>query len=187
MQSTCPFPGPCLCTAEPPEFSDGLPLVERHAVRVVLRDATGAVLMFRAREATLPELGSWWELPGGGLEPGEDYRLAAVRELGEETGIALPAETVGAPSWRRSVTYRSRGRRRLQHEVVVTAALASIRPRVDTTRQLRHEAEDYVGFRWFPVRAVAGSAERFFPARLPLLLPRFLAGERITEPLERWS
>jgi hypothetical protein len=28
---------------------------------------------------------------------------------------------------------------------------------------------------------------RFYPGRLPELLPRFLAGEDIDEPFERWS
>jgi hypothetical protein len=28
---------------------------------------------------------------------------------------------------------------------------------------------------------------RFYPGRLPELLPRFLAGEAIDEPFERWN
>jgi hypothetical protein len=28
---------------------------------------------------------------------------------------------------------------------------------------------------------------RFYPGRLPELLPKFLAGEHIDEPFERWS
>lgn len=33
-----------------------------------------------------------WELPGGGIDPGESPREAAVRELWEETGQRLPPE-----------------------------------------------------------------------------------------------
>ncbi len=29
-----------------------------------------------------------WQMPQGGIDPGEDARTAALRELGEETGIA---------------------------------------------------------------------------------------------------
>lgn len=35
-----------------------------------------------------------WGLPGGGVEPGEDYETAAVREVREETGVDCE---VGAP------------------------------------------------------------------------------------------
>lgn len=183
----CPFPVPCLCATGVPPLPDELAVVERHAVRILLIDATGAVLVFRAREVTLPGLGFWWELPGGGLEPGEDYRRAAARELAEETGICVDASAVGPPRWRRSVTYRSRFRRRLQHEVVAEVRLGRGRPRVDTSRQLTHELEDYVGFRWLPLPALAASTDRFFPGSLPQVAARWAAGEELVEPLERWS
>jgi putative (di)nucleoside polyphosphate hydrolase len=36
--------------------------------------------------------GDWWQMPQGGIDPGEDEKSAALRELWEETGI--PAEKV---------------------------------------------------------------------------------------------
>ena len=32
--------------------------------------------------------GDWWQMPQGGIDEGEDAETAALRELGEETGIA---------------------------------------------------------------------------------------------------
>jgi hypothetical protein len=58
---------------------------------------------------------------------------------------------------------------------------------VDETERLEYEKQDYVGFRWWPVSDVTSSVERFYPGRLPVLLPGFLRGERIEEPFERWS
>jgi 8-oxo-dGTP pyrophosphatase MutT (NUDIX family) len=169
------------------DLPDDLPVVERHAVRVVMLDAADRLLLFRAREATYPELGEWWELPGGGIEDGETFREAAARELLEETGLRVRPDAIGPATWRRAATYRHRGTRRLQHEVVALTRLSLERPHVDEGGQLRHELEDYLSWRWAPLGEVVGSPERFYPGRLPELLPALLAGDAVDEPFERWS
>jgi 8-oxo-dGTP pyrophosphatase MutT (NUDIX family) len=129
----------------------------------------------------------WWELPGGGIDPGESYLDAAVREMKEETGLVLDPTQVGPPTWRRSTTWRSRGRRRLQHEVVVFAQVAVHQPTIVDGGRTRTEVEDFMSARWWRVPEIAQSQERFYPSRLPELLPRFLTGEHIDEPFERWN
>ncbi|MHB1929035.1 MAG: NUDIX domain-containing protein [Acidimicrobiales bacterium] len=169
------------------ELPDELPVVERDAVRLVVLDADERLLLFRAREITYPELGQWWELPGGGIEAGETYRDAGARELWEEAGLRVEPASIGPAAWRRTSTYRYRGTRRVQHEVVAVAHLGVSLPGVDVSRQLRHETEDYLAWSWTPVREVVSSTERFYPGRLPELLPTLLAGRRIDEPFEHWS
>ena len=71
------------------ELPRDLPILERDAVRLVVRDSEDRILLFHTHEITLPELGVWWELPGGGIDEGETYLDAAVRELREETGIKV--------------------------------------------------------------------------------------------------
>lgn len=41
----------------------------------------------------------WWQLPGGVIDPGEDPATCAVRELREETGLALGLGPLAAMSW----------------------------------------------------------------------------------------
>jgi putative (di)nucleoside polyphosphate hydrolase len=38
--------------------------------------------------------GTWWQMPQGGIDPDEDPKQAALRELSEETGIRLTAAAV---------------------------------------------------------------------------------------------
>jgi 8-oxo-dGTP pyrophosphatase MutT (NUDIX family) len=165
------------------EFSYDL---EREAVRVVLADASGRVLLFHVLTPEQAPDG-WWELPGGGIDPGETYLEAAVREIREETGLVIDPAQVGPPAWRRDSTWRSRGKRRLQHEVVVLARVALDRPVIIDGGRTQEEIEDYVTARWWPVEEIGSSAVRFYPSRLPELLPRFMAGEIIDEPFEHWN
>jgi 8-oxo-dGTP pyrophosphatase MutT (NUDIX family) len=166
---------------------DSVNIVERTVVRAVVLDVQEHVLLFHTRDPTYPELGTWWELPGGGIEPGETFREAAVRELAEEAGIQVTPDHIGEATWRRRATFRYRGERRFNNEVVVLVRLPVAGPTVDGAGRVGFEDEDYVDFRWWPVTEVISSADRFYPGRLPDLLGPFLAGERIDEPFERWS
>jgi len=160
---------------------------ERTSVRVVVVDRSGRVLLFRTVDPSNPALGTWWELPGGGMEPGESVAVTAARELAEETGFTVGPEEFSAPSWTRAATYLRRGRRVLQHELVVSLRLGLDGADPAPDNRTPEELEDYTGHRWWAVDEVAQSAERFFPGRLPRLLEPFLAGERIVEPFEWWN
>lgn len=73
--------------------ADGYP--HREAARVVLFDPHGRILLAMGHDAHQPQR-HWWFTIGGGIEAGESPRLAAVREMREETGILLdPAQLVG--------------------------------------------------------------------------------------------
>jgi Protein of unknown function (DUF1275) len=75
---------------------------------------------------------------------------------------------VKPPNWWRDTTWRSRGKRPSHHEVVVLAQV--------TTDQLTmvdggRSAEDFVTARWWNVTDIIQSPDRFYPSRLPELLP----------------
>ncbi len=67
--------------------------IERIGVGVVVRDASGRILMMcRSPHDVLPGL---WEDPSGGRDDGEALPAGAARELAEETGLTgLPLEYV---------------------------------------------------------------------------------------------
>jgi 8-oxo-dGTP pyrophosphatase MutT (NUDIX family) len=160
---------------------------ERSVVRLVVLDVGARLLLFHTHDPVNPELGQWWELPGGGIEDGETYREAAIRELAEEAGIVVSAEQVGPPSWRRRASFRHRHTQRTQAEVIALVRLATPGPVVDGSARLDYEKEDYFDYAWWPVTDVLTSQERFYPGRLPDLLAIFLAGQPIDEPFEQWS
>jgi len=65
-------------------------LRQRPSARWLVTDAEGRVLLFRFEhhEGALAGV-CYWATPGGGVEQGETFAQAAVRELQEETGICV--------------------------------------------------------------------------------------------------
>jgi ADP-ribose pyrophosphatase YjhB (NUDIX family) len=63
-------------------------LLRRRAARVLVVDAADRLLLLRGGDPAVPGPLFWWTV-GGGLEPGESARAAAVRELHEETGLVV--------------------------------------------------------------------------------------------------
>lgn len=88
-----------------PEWRRGADgLLFRRAARVILLDEHDRVLLVRGHDADQPER-SWWFTVGGGLDDGEDPRTAAVREVREETGIALAPDALVGPVFTRSAVF----------------------------------------------------------------------------------
>jgi 8-oxo-dGTP pyrophosphatase MutT (NUDIX family) len=174
-------------TPSPFQAPDSLPVIERSVVRAVVLDAYERMLLFHTKDPYQPGLGTWWELPGGGIEMGESHVDAVIRELREEAGIVVGPAQIGPPNWRRRASFRHRQVRRLQNEVIVAVRLSGQGPAVDGSERVDFENEDYFDFRWWPSRDVIDSNGRFYPGRLPALLDPFLRGEKIDEPFELWS
>lgn len=135
----------------------------RPSARILLRDAADRVLLFRFDPADRPP---FWCTPGGALDPGEDYRQAARRELIEETGIHADP---GPEMLRREVEFVTiegvpvSADERYFHVRTTTDA-------IDTGGHTALEQRVMTRWRWFTANDLAALDEPYFPSDLTDIL-----------------
>ena len=152
-----------------PEWGSGPDGVRtRSASRVVLIDDAGRVLLLRGTDPATPGT-DWWFTVGGGRLPAEDARLAAVRELHEETGLSLdPAALVG-PVWVRSAEFAFLGARcRQEEEFFVHRVHGGLA--IDDTGWTDLERESVSEWRWWAPSDLAAAGVTFYPEDLVRLV-----------------
>ena len=74
----------------------------RPCVGIMLINREGLVFLGRRRSEAGPEHvadGYAWQMPQGGIDPGEDPYAAALRELYEETNVRSVYRLAEAPDW----------------------------------------------------------------------------------------
>jgi 8-oxo-dGTP pyrophosphatase MutT (NUDIX family) len=175
---TAPDPPARSCRVPGPFLDPQVVPADRHrrAARVVLVDAD-RVLMEHVRVAGDAGQGSWWELPGGGLEPGEGTSAAATRELAEETGYLDVAMGPAVATLR--IRY-GLGRVVEQHETIHVARLRS-RHRVEA-RLEPGEAAGLQAVAWLTLDEVLDGRRLVLP-HLRSLVPDVLAGRPVPRRL----
>lgn len=149
-------------------------------------DETDRVLLIRARDPFVPAKGEWWELPGGGMEPGEASASAAAREIHEETGLV--GVEVGPCVWQHDARFTFAGMRFEQLEHIHVArwrgSAEEVPYRPGGLEMI--EAMAFSGFGWWTVPELVELKEsggRIIPPWLPEQLPRFLMEGAPVEPL----
>jgi len=65
-------------------MSERAPLYYRPCVGVMLVNSAGKAFVGKRIDN---KEGDWWQMPQGGVDPGEDLDKAMLRELGEEIGV----------------------------------------------------------------------------------------------------
>jgi TDG/mug DNA glycosylase family protein len=141
--------------------------VERQAVRALVLDADGRVLLVQFRRPIGDR--TWWGSPGGGIDPGESHEEALRRELREEVGLEdfevgeLLYEHIGRFPWAKQLYHQHNTTylvRVLAHEPAPTIDLGP---------------EGVADIRWWSVGELLRSTEQFAPTDLPERVRRLSA------------
>lgn len=144
--------------------------LERLAARVLLLDRAGRVLLQQCCDPGAPQAGSWWNTPGGGLDEGESPEQAAVRELFEETGLALAASAVGPVVHSRVAEFRFGGAEYRQSEDYFLVRTDAFEPVPTALSSVEMVA--VLGTRWWTRDELRRTGEQVHPAGLVDVLDR---------------
>jgi 8-oxo-dGTP pyrophosphatase MutT (NUDIX family) len=157
----------------------------RQSARLVILNQRDEVFLFHHQEGTPvdpanPVTRRYWVTPGGGVEPGEAWEAAALRELWEETGIE--GVELGPWVWSREKEGLIFGEWMRSVERYYLVRVGDIT--ISTANQFNYEQAAYQRHGWWSVDAIRTSTEVFFPEGLADHLDRLLAGHSSSPPLD---
>lgn len=148
---------------------------------MILLNSQRCVFLINAVDPADPSKPAWWEIPGGGIDPGESSDHAVARELREEAGIEQ-AE-IGPVVYTQYVEFSFGGYDFEQDEVIHVAW--TTQTEIAAPQGLEYlEALAFRGAKWWTLQEVQNADVPFLPADLPSLIPPLIAGELPDPPLD---
>lgn len=154
-----------------PAASTGLEVdTTRVSARVALLDEQDRILLMRGHDPLVPEV-SFWFTVGGGVEPGESLRDAAVRELYEETGHRADPAALRGPIWRRVAVFPFNGELIRSEELFFALRVPQFEVRPGELTYI--EQRSITGSRWCTaaeIRSREAAGEAVYPYHLDELL-----------------
>lgn len=145
-------------------------VVHRETARIVLQDREGCFLLLLTHFDAGVGLPPRWITPGGGIDEGETVLEAAVRELREETGMAVEPQALGdivaeLPGW-----WDWSDGERFHSYVDHFFALTVDRFELDTSGWTESERHDVLDIRWWSLDEIDAEQPFLGPEGLKAVL-----------------
>lgn len=142
----------------------------RETARILLHSPQNTFLLLKTHFDPEVGLPPRWLTPGGGIDKGETPKMAAVRELREETGLTLSESQIAEPilitsgrwDWADGISFHT------YTDTIFRFEIEEFEP--DTSGFTKDEYRDVLEYRWWNLDDLLASDEPLGPHQLRSLL-----------------